>query len=86
METSAGQKTLGVKYLSHGNQCQVPIDLTCAQMSLVKHMDIEPQKFICCHKSFSWTFPVTSVPLECLPRADSVLSAVLWQGSDQEYC
>lgn len=47
METSAGQKTLGVKYLSHGNQCQVPIDLTCAQMlSLVKHMDIEPQVYL----------------------------------------
>lgn len=73
MENSVGQKTFGVKYLSRGNQCQIPIELTCAKMlPLVKYMDTEPQKFICCQKSFLWTFP-----LKCLPRANSVLSVVL---------
>lgn len=83
METSVSQKTLGVKYLSHGNQCWVPIDFTRAQMlPLVKYMDTEPQKFVCCQKSSSWTLPLPSVPLKCLPRANSILSVVLCQGSD----
>lgn len=38
---------LGGKYLSHWNQCQVPIDFSHAWMlPLVKYIDTKPQKFI----------------------------------------
>lgn len=40
-------KDLRVKYLSHWNQCQVPIDFSRAWMlSAVEYTDTEPQKFI----------------------------------------